>query len=128
MKQLESSIAKRAAELEKVQKKAATIEAEIKALQNKILEAGGIRLRSQKAKVEGIKEQLENHNDLIVRAQVARTKAEKDVEKADASVREYEAALEQLDAEIRAVEEEIRQKTEAANDVRRRCEEAQAVS
>ncbi|RKP07022.1 RecF/RecN/SMC [Thamnocephalis sphaerospora] len=124
MKQLESSIAKRTTQLQKVQKQAAAIEREIKALQDKILEVGGVRLRSQKVKVEGIKEQLESHNERIVRAQVALAKAVKDAEKAQKSCKEHSTALAQLEEEIEAVEDEIRQKTAAALEVRRRCEEA----
>jgi structural maintenance of chromosome 4 len=128
MKQLQHSITKRSAEMEQLKQQTLVIEEDIKALQQKIMEVGGVKLRSQKAKVENIKEQIETCNEQIVRAQVARTKAEKDLQKAEAAVITNTEELERIAEEIASIEEDITNKTSAALEVRQRCDEAKAVS
>ncbi|RKP27676.1 RecF/RecN/SMC [Syncephalis pseudoplumigaleata] len=127
MKQLQKSMAKRSAEMEQLKQQTSVIEQDIKALQEKIMEVGGVRLRSQKAKVENIKEQMESCNEQAVRAQVARTKAEKDLQKAEAAVAANTAEVERIAEEIASIESEIASKTEEALEVRQRCDEARAV-
>ncbi|KAI4239801.1 MAG: hypothetical protein LQ349_000109 [Xanthoria aureola] len=53
---LEKQLSKLNKEVDKLRAETAGIEAEIQILQSKIMEAGGVRLRSQKAKVDGLNE------------------------------------------------------------------------
>ncbi|KAI9594810.1 hypothetical protein BDF19DRAFT_96626 [Syncephalis fuscata] len=127
MKQLQKSITERSVQLEQLKQQASVIEQDIKALQEKIMEVGGVRLRSQKAKVENIKEQMESCNEQSVRAQVSRTKAEKDGNKAEQAVASNTAELEAIAQEIADIEQKINDKTSAALEVRQRCDEAKAL-
>ena len=51
--------------------KASRVEEEIKVLQDKIMEAGGEKLRSQRAKVDDLKEQINSHNEEMSNAEVS---------------------------------------------------------
>ncbi|KAF9515941.1 hypothetical protein BS47DRAFT_1391255 [Hydnum rufescens UP504] len=102
IKALEAEIASSTAEVEKLREKSGAIESDISTLQDKILEIGGVRLRSQKSKVEGIKQQIDHVNEQI-------TKAE-------------------LDAELEALAEELETCSRDLADVRAQVEKAQEIA
>jgi len=81
-------------ELEKLMQDSAAIEQAIKDLQEQILEVGGVRLRAQKSKVDGIRNFLEIENDKITKSEVHLIKARKDSEKYAKSLEANEEALE----------------------------------
>lgn len=124
---LDKDIEKLNAEHAKLQTQVTKIQAEIKSLQEKILEVGGVRLRSQQAKVEGIKEMSEHANGQLTKAEVGKNKAEKDLVKLEKALKTNGLALEEIEEELAALEKSIREKTAGLESVRRNVEEAKAV-
>lgn len=102
---LEATIEAAAEEVKKLRKSSSAIEKEIQALQDKILEIGGTRLRSQKTKVDGIKEMIDLANDQITKAEVGKAKSEKDTEKLAHGIESAEAQLGELKAEVEELDE-----------------------
>ncbi|KAG8797776.1 hypothetical protein FRC16_008533 [Serendipita sp. 398] len=80
-------------ELDKLTRDSAAIEQAIKDLQEQILEVGGVRLRAQKSKVEGIRQMIDIENDKITKAEVHLAKARKDADKYTKSLQANEEAL-----------------------------------
>ena len=72
------------------------VESEIHDLQNKIMEIGGIKLRSQKATVDGLKERIDLLNDDVSSAEVGKTKNEKLINKHEKAKAEAEKELDNL--------------------------------
>jgi len=70
MKELEKTIKKNNQELEKLNESTKVFEESIKSLQAKIMEIGGMKLKAQKAKVDGISEAIDLANEKITRWQV----------------------------------------------------------
>lgn len=100
----------------------------IEGLQNKILEIGGTRLRSQKAKVDGMKEMIDLANDQITKAEVGRAKAEKDVEKYGHSIEHAETQLGEMKAEVDELDSVLATCQEDMNGVREKVEMAQGIA
>lgn len=125
--ELEAQLATSGKEIVKLSEKTAAIDADIKAFQEKILEAGGVRLRSQKSKVDGMKEMIDLNSERVTKAEVAKAKADKDIVKLEKALDSNAAALEALGEELGALEETIAQKAEAVSVVRAKVEEAQEV-
>lgn len=71
MKELEKTIKKNNQELEKLNESTKVFEESIKSLQAKIMEIGGMKLKAQKAKVDGISEAIDLANEKITRWQVS---------------------------------------------------------
>ncbi|OCH95713.1 RecF/RecN/SMC protein [Obba rivulosa] len=124
--ELEEEIEASQAELENLKEQAASIQNEIKALEKKILEVGGARLLTQKSKVEGINLHINLANDEITKAEVAKAKAENDVDKLEASVKEDRAILQGLDVDIQKLKEEIETCVSYIEELGAKVEEAQA--
>ncbi|CAG8592645.1 10545_t:CDS:10, partial [Ambispora leptoticha] len=125
MQQLQSAISKLTQELENLKTHPALIEQEIKDLQQKILDVGGGKLRSQKAKVDEIKEQIDSHNDRITTLQVSKTKAEKDIIKLQNSIEKSENEAEELSLEIKQLEEEMQEKTLESREIRQKARQSE---
>jgi structural maintenance of chromosome 4 len=79
-------------------------------LQEKILQAGGIRLRSQKAAVDGLVEQIEACNDSITKLQVERNIREKNILKVEKLVAKKEAELDEVNQELEKIAEQLSSK------------------
>ncbi len=122
---------KQVAALEKeaaaVQRKMAAIEEEIKALQDKIMEIGGVRLRAQKAKVDGLREQISLLGDETSAAEVAKAKAEKQQAKHEKSVAEAQEETESVLQELSELEQAAKEQEAVTNQSKRKAEEAQEV-
>ncbi|KAI9143819.1 P-loop containing nucleoside triphosphate hydrolase protein [Paraphysoderma sedebokerense] len=127
MKELSKAIATLTSTLNKLQSSADPIQTAIKELQARILEIGGVKLRSQKAKVDGIIEEMDGVNERITKVQVARGKAEKDLKKAGERLEKGKRELEAVQSELEQVESDIKVKTEAALEVKKKCEEAKMI-
>ncbi|KAG9294199.1 hypothetical protein G9A89_021558 [Geosiphon pyriformis] len=125
MEQLQSEINNLKTQYEELKRCSGRIEEEIKKLQKKILEVGGVQLRSQKSKVDDIKEQIDALNDGITTLQVAKTKAEKDIIKLENSIAKAVTEEEELGEELRQLDEDIRENTLASYDIRQKAEKAQ---
>ena len=122
---LEKEIAKLNADVEKLQGETAGIEEEIKALQDKIMEAGGEKLRTQRALIEGLKEEIATSNEEISQAEVRRAKAEKSKVKLG---KDQAKAGKDLDAalkDLEKLEDDINNQVEKADALRSRVEEAE---
>jgi hypothetical protein len=112
-------------ELEKLSEKSSAIESDIEALQEKILEAGGVRLRTQKSKVDGIKEMIELGSERTTKAEVAKAKAEKDITKLEKAIATNTASLEGMEDELAELLESIRSRSATLESERSKVEEAQ---
>ncbi|KAK0528142.1 Structural maintenance of chromosomes protein 4 [Tilletia horrida] len=125
IKELDKQLAGHNAEIEKLKKTTAMFEADIDALQEKILEVGGLELRTQRSKVTGIKEMIDLSNERITKAEVAKVKAEKDIAKLSTNIEQHEQALETLAEELEDVLENIRAKDEVIAEVKAKLDKAQ---
>jgi len=105
----------------------AGIENEIKALQEKIMEVGGVKLRSQKSKVDDLREQITALNDRITTCDVARVKNEKDCEKFAKIMKSSEEELETLTEELAQLEEDMKESVRKAEQVRKKAEDAEHI-
>ena len=121
---LESTISKATSELEKLQERAGAIKSEIAGYEQKILEIGGSKLLAQKSKVEGISLHISIANDEITKAEVAKSKAEKDVTKYTKSIETNQAALEETTAEVESLDEEIEETTGLLDQLRENVSQA----
>ena len=124
---LEGTIAKHDKEIKKLKKETAGLENEIQSLQTKIMEVGGVKLRSQKAKVDGLKDQIDTLTEEISEAEVARTKAEKQKAKQEKSYSETERELAGATEESEKLAEEVDAQQHDARGSKQRAEEAQDV-
>nr|WJN25097.1 condensin complex subunit [Farysia itapuensis] len=127
IQELDTIIAGLDKDISKLSEKAQVIEKDIAELQEKILEAGGVALRTQKSKVDGIKEMMDLSSERITKAQVAQSKAEKDIVKFEKSLSKAQEQQEGLDQELDELKAEIEQKASAVDSVRRKMEEAQHI-
>lgn len=125
VKTLEGEIRATEAEMAKVQTKADEIEEAIKSLEKKILDVGGSKLLAQKSKVDGIKTYLKLSADEISKAEVAKTRAEKDLKRLAKTIKDNEQQLEGAADELKTLEEQYEECTEALNDMRAKVQEAQ---
>lgn len=123
-KELERSIEKLGKEIEKISSESAGIGEEIKALQDKIMEVGGVKLRSQKAKVDGLQEQIDNRNEEISVAEVAKVKATNANAKHEKLFDESTSEIEKVRDETEQVLEDIRKHLQNATGIREQAEEA----
>jgi len=113
---LDATIETATGELEDIRERAKAIEAEIKALEKKILDIGGARLLTQKSKVDGLKLHINLANDEITKAEVAKAKAEKDVVKLAKSIQTNKDALSEAEADLGELDLEMTQCTQAVEE------------
>ncbi|KAI9601719.1 hypothetical protein H4Q26_001552 [Puccinia striiformis f. sp. tritici PST-130] len=119
VKHLESVMEKLEAELQELRRKTGKIEQSIKDLQEKILEVGGVRLRTQQSKVKDLKAMVEHANNRLTKAEVGRSKAERDTSKHEKTLKKSIAELEVLEGEISELEAKVHSnssETEAMKD------------
>lgn len=122
---LEKMIEKLKSEIEDLNAETAGIEDEIKALQDRIMEVGGIKLRSQKGKVDGIREQLETLSEQVAATDLSRVKAEKNLAKAEKAFTSSTAELDTVGVELEELQEEIKVHTSTAQESAAKADEAQ---
>lgn len=121
---LEKEVKSLQKEVEKLHGETSTVEEEIKALQDKIMQVGGDKLRTQRAKVDGLKKEIASHNEETSKAEVKKAKAEKQKTKL---AKDHAKATKELDVAIRdleSLEEEISNQGDKAEDFKARVEEA----
>ena len=112
-------------EVDKLQSETAGIEEEIKELQDKIMQIGGVKLRSQKAKVDGLRDQITTLNETMGSAEVAKTKAEKQGAKHEKASGEATKELEKVRADLDKVDEDASAQSADNSGLRKQAEEAQ---
>jgi len=110
-----------------IEEETSETEAEIKALQDKIMEAGGIRLRNQKAKVDGLRERIGTLSEEMSGAEVAKVKTEKAKAKHDNSYTDSVEELAALAQEVEELDAEIRTQVQESQKSKAAAEQAQEV-
>lgn len=115
-------------EIEELNDQKSGIEEEIQTLQNKIMEVGGVRLRGQRAKVDGLKEQISLLADEISNAEVQKSKNEKLITKHTKARDGSEKEINQIAEELERLEEDVSNQTSDASEWRQKADEAQEVS
>ena len=122
---LEKNVLKLEKEMDKIRTETVGLEEEIQMLQAKIMEVGGVRLRAQKAKVDGLRGQIETLTEAISDAEVAKSKAEKQKAKHhtlhEDSAKELAAAADELTRLL----EDVKTHAEELSESKRRVKEAQ---
>jgi structural maintenance of chromosome 4 len=125
--ELDKSISKLSKEHSSLDQKAKEIRSSIGALQEKILEVGGVKLRAQQSKVDDIKAMIDHTTDRLTKAEVGKAKAEKDAAKLEKSLASDEATLQTLDEELADLEHSIKENAAASELVRKEVEKASEV-
>jgi structural maintenance of chromosome 4 len=123
---LEKTIVALEKDVSKLRSETEGIEAAIRELQDKIMEIGGVRLRGQKAKVDGIKEQIKSLVERRDAAEIDQTKADKAKKKHEKAQADATAELAKIADDLAKVEEEVQaQKDSSGNSaLRRQADEA----
>lgn len=88
------------AELARLRAQSGDVEAAIHALQEQILEAGGLELRTQQGKVAGLKDRITLAQERLARAEEAHARAESDVRRHERAVQTSDDTLATLEAEL----------------------------
>lgn len=127
MMDLQATISSLEAEIMVLQGETAGIEAEINILQEKIMEIGGVKLRSQKAKVDGMKEQIGTLAEEISNAEISKAKTEKQKHKHEKAREDAEAELEGVVGDLERLNADIHGQSRHAYDCKREAEGAQEV-
>lgn len=125
---LEEQIESMNDEIENLNSEKSGIEEEIRTLQNKIMEVGGVRLRGQKARVDGLKEQISMLNDEISNAEVQKSKNEKLITKHTKARDGSEKEIGQITADLEKLEEDVANQSNDASGWRQKADDAQEVS
>ncbi|KAJ3107536.1 hypothetical protein HDU97_003841 [Phlyctochytrium planicorne] len=107
MEQLKKTIVAEMEQLSQLEDSSKTIEKKIAQLQDKILEAGGVRLRGQKSKVDGILQQIELCDERLISLQVEKTTKEKSIAKLSSGLINKERELSDIDAELLEVRNKL---------------------
>jgi structural maintenance of chromosome 4 len=92
------------------------------------MEAGGMQLRLQKVKVDGVKEQIDTLNDRITKSIVSKSKAEKDATRFAKSIVKQENQIQEIDEQSEALTKEIEDNLAFVEEIRKKSEESQNVS
>lgn len=122
--ELQKSIGRSESKINELQAETAGIEEQIKALQEKIMEVGGVQLRSQKAKVDGLKEQIEHRNEELSTCEVTKAKANKAKVKHEKAYEDALAEMDKVRTDAADADEILTEHKQTADDVRRQAEEA----
>jgi structural maintenance of chromosome 4 len=94
--------------LDKLHGKTAAIDTQIKALHEKILEVGGVKLRALQSKVVNTRTLIDLAGDNLTKAEVAKAKAERDTEKYDKALATDATKVEEIDGELETVESDLK--------------------
>lgn len=127
IRQLDQTIAKIDKELDQLRTRTQLVENAISDLQEKILEVGGIQLRTQKSKVDGIVQMIELNNERLTKAQVSKAKAEKDIAKSEKAMVDHVDNLAAVDAELAELTGDARGSSSELEAAQAKVEDAKAV-
>ena len=125
--QVGKDIALNEKELSKLVSSADKIETDIKELQEKILEIGGIKFRTQKAVVDGINEQITSLNERASKLKVERATREKNLAKVKKAVDSKSAEIQEIQEQLETIKANLAEQVESAVDIRERVKEAKKV-
>ncbi|KND02295.1 uncharacterized protein SPPG_02770 [Spizellomyces punctatus DAOM BR117] len=125
--ELNSIISKLTKQTSNLQESATVIQEDIKELQGKILEVGGVRLRTQQAKVDGVNEEIGINNTRMTKLQVERSTRDKAVAKILKSIHKNQTELDSVKTEIESIDADLERQRSAASQVKGKVQEAQQV-
>ncbi|KAG4304930.1 hypothetical protein PORY_001605 [Pneumocystis oryctolagi] len=124
-KELENEVSNLEKENEATRKNMVGIEQEIKRLQDRIMDIGGIRLRSQKAKVDNIQDQLNTIYDRISNADISKIKKEKDKIKFQKAIDDSKNELQTIETQLSEVKVSISKKAKLIDNIRCKIEKTE---
>jgi structural maintenance of chromosome 4 len=124
MKELEKVKSKHASTLEELNGSIAKLDSQIKGLQAKILQVGGVALRAQKSKVDTLQEQIETTQERITKLKVERATREKQFAKSTKNLEKKTSEMQECEEELQRVEKEMEEKLQNAVLVKQRVDEA----
>ncbi|ANB14397.1 condensin subunit SMC4 [Sugiyamaella lignohabitans] len=110
LKRSEEHVAKLEAELKQLRSHSEGLEQDVADLQEKIMDAGGVRLRVQKSKVDGIKEQIELVNTRLANGLKENAKANNDFKKHSKTIDNCEAEISASTQELEEANKELSEK------------------
>ncbi|KAK9449677.1 RecF/RecN/SMC [Limtongia smithiae] len=122
--ELEKKIATIEVGLEQLRGRTAKIEEEISELEERIMEIGGVQLRIQKSKVDGIKQQIEIRGEQISHAEMSKVKAEKEAAKQSKAAVSAQKELDEIDAEAAGVQRDLEDAAAAARELEKATSKA----
>ena len=99
-------------------RQAEIVQEEIKALQNEIMEVGGVRLRSQHGKVDSLNDQIGSIQKKLVKLVAEKSTREKNLEKSVKGIEKREAEVEEVEKEIEKVEEKVLEISKKSNTIK----------
>ncbi|WWC73446.1 uncharacterized protein I206_107416 [Kwoniella pini CBS 10737] len=126
--QLESEIKSLTKETDKLKEKSSGINGQIKSLQEKILEVGGVKLRAIQSKVSTTKGLLDLANEAVTKAEIGQTKSTRDVEKLNKTLEKNKLALEETEGELEVVENDLKACRNDLEVIKEKVQEAQDAS
>ncbi|WWC65608.1 uncharacterized protein I303_108228 [Kwoniella dejecticola CBS 10117] len=126
--QLENEIKSLTKETEKLREKSSGINEQIKSLQNKILDVGGVKLRAIQSKVTTTKGLLDLANEAVTKAEIGQTKSSRDLEKLNKSLEKNKSALEETEGELEVVENDLAACRSDLEVIKEKVQEAQDAS
>jgi structural maintenance of chromosome 4 len=121
-------IAKNTKEVTSLREKSSGISNQIKELQNKILEVGGVKLRAIQSKFSTTKGLLDLANDAITKAEVGQAKAKHDVEKLKKAIDSNTQKLEEVEEELAVVGADLEASERDLRMIKEKVQEAQDAS
>ncbi|KAJ1736921.1 Structural maintenance of chromosomes protein 4 [Coemansia sp. Benny D160-2] len=119
---VERRISQEQESIAELQEQCVNIEDAIKELQEKIMQAGGIRLRAQKSKVDGLLERINTVRDEISRWEISQSKLRKELARVERSNSGRDAQISDLQTQLEEVTKEIDAKSIAAIEIKNRCD------
>lgn len=122
---LEKEIVKLQSGIEQLHGETASVEAEIKALQDKIMEAGGEKLRNQRAMVDDIKKEIDTNNEEMSGAEVRIVKAEKQRVKLGKEIAKASKELETAVEDLEKLEHDVNSQSEKAEELKTQVKQAE---
>lgn len=128
IKTLDSEVAALTKDANKLREKSGVISEQIKELQNKILEVGGVKLRAIQSKFTTTKGLLDLANEAITKAEVGHAKAQRDAEKMDKNIADNTSKMDEVAGELEVVDGDLQACTADLSVIREKVQEAQDAS
>lgn len=107
IKSLDAEIATLTSACDKLRSQSSSISDEIKSLQQKILDVGGVKLRAIQSRVSITKGLLDLANEAITKAEVGQAKAERDADKLAKAIEANKGKAEEAELELGTVQGDL---------------------
>ncbi|KAK9464481.1 RecF/RecN/SMC [Lipomyces arxii] len=124
VKALQKKLGSIDAEIQALRDNAAPIDEAIKELEEEIMKIGGVKLRIQKSKVDGILQQIELRNEQISNAELSKRKTEKDSAKQNKAVAAAELELLEVEGELKVVAQDLISVQQSASEFEKKSNHA----